>query len=413
MAIPTIKEIMDFSPFNTGGKEETPPFRRNLYSTLDGEMGKRYILAITGLRRVGKSTIIKQLLQKHGGAYFSFDEQRHHNPESLSHVIETFLSKGFSVIALDEIGNVDGWAGTLKKYHDQKKAKFIISGSAALHISKGRESLAGRMMEYEMPPFQFDEFLRKSGHLGGGTLWKMKPMPEELGEFLVNGSFPEIHGESAEFSKKYISSLAQKVVFEDIPSRFEVEYRSKLNDLLIYCASFSANLISDASVSSTLGISRGTVSNYLHYLSQSYLLTIMMEEGSYARALQKSKKVYVRGPSLYSALADSFSEGICAETAVHDRLLAWGKTPSFFRDHYKREIDFVVGKTPVEVKFRTFIKEEDFSPLVHYLGVKKLDFGIMVTKEHFDLKKKDGKSILLVPLSVFLGAESFETFMKP
>ncbi len=412
MAVPTAKEIMDFSPFNTGGKEEVPPFRRRLYSGLK-EPTRHYIVALSGMRRVGKTTLLKQILSESGGAYFSFDEQRYQNAESLSQVLQVLLGEGFSTIVLDEIGGVQGWGGTLKKHYDRKKAKFYVSGSSSLGIRKGNESLAGRMFEYYLPPFQFDEYLEKNGWRQKERLWNMQQMPEELPAFLSAGSFPEIHGESPAVARKYIETLADKVVYEDIPSRFGVEHRSKLSELLRYCASFSASMFSESQVANALGISRGTVSEYLSHLHQCYMCTVVLEEGSYARALQKSKKLFVSSPSLYWALADSYSEGAASEVAVFDRLVAWGKQPKFFRDYQKREVDFIVDGIPLEVKNRSFIGNADFEPLLHFMKKKKGDFGIMVTRDRFDLKKMEGASILQVPLSVFLSCGNFETLLHP
>jgi len=413
MATPTSKEIMDFSPFNKGGKEELPQFKRRLYRELEKTDRLGLITAITGLRRVGKTVLLKQILAKKGGAYFSFDEQRYHNTESLSAVIETFLEHGFKTIVLDEVGNIGDWSGTLKKYYDRGGTKFYVSGSSSLKIKKGRESLAGRMFDFRLPPFQFDEYLEKAGMPQADSLWGMKRRQEELSEFLESGSFPEMHGRGSAAAKKYIQSMADKVVYEDIPARFRIEYRSKLADLLKYCATFSSSLFSEASLSSMLGLNRGTVSDYLSYLSQSYLSSIILEEGSYARALQKSRKLFVACPSLYWGLSDSFSEGVSAEVAVFDRLTAWGIEPKFYRDYSKREVDFIANGIPIEVKNRGFISEQDCSAILHYLEKKRLDFGIMVTKDKFDVKKTGKARILLVPLSVFLSARDFGAMLKP
>ncbi len=408
MAVPTTKEIMDYSPFNTGGFEETPKFRRSIYAELEKAAANKYITALSGLRRVGKTVLLKQLLQKKGGAYFSFDEQKYWNTESISAVIETFLDHGFSTIVLDEIGNVGDWAGTLKKHYDRGNAKFLVSGSASLKIKKGRESLAGRMFEYHVPPFQFDECLAKEGKAqAASSIWKMRAHDAELPQFLMAGSFPEIHGETPEAARKYVSSLADKAVFEDIPNRFGIEHRAKLADLLKYCATFSASLYSESGISSTLGMGRSAVSDYISYLSQSYFAGVLLGEGSFASALRKTKKLFVSCPSLYWALSDSYSEGASAEVAVYDRLCAWGEAPRFYRDYQKREVDFIVRGVPIEVKFRNQIGAQDYSALLYYMERKKAAFGIMVTKSAFDEKKIKGRRILQIPLSAFLCARGF------
>ncbi len=411
MAIPTKKEIMDYSPFNSGGKEELPEFRRNLYSELEKAAGNRYAISVTGLRRIGKSTMLKQILSKKGGAYFSFDEQRYQNVESLCAVIEAFLGDGAKTIVLDEIGNVPEWGGTIKKYYDRGGVKFFLSGSCSLKVMQGAESLAGRLFDHYLPPMQFDEYLRMDGKAQGKSLWKMQAHEEELEAFMRRGAFPELHNDTEADAKKYVNGLADKIVYDDIPSRWNVEHRAKLADLAKYCATFSSSMLSVASVSKTLGISRGTIDDYLLYLAKSYLVFVVREEGSYARALQKSKKAFVSCPAIYSALSDSFSEGAMAEVAVFDRLCAWGKEVKFYREG-GREVDFIYEGVPIEVKFRRYIKDEDFSGLEHYLKARKKEFGIMVTKDVFDVKKIGKMRVLQVPLSVFLSAGNFGVLLE-
>jgi predicted AAA+ superfamily ATPase len=65
----------------------------------------------------------------------------------------------------------------------------------------------------------------------------------------------------------------------------------------------------------------------------------------------------------------------------------------------------------VEIKFRNYIGNADFSQMLYYMEKKRLDFGIMVTKDAFDMKKIGGRRILQVPLSVFLSAKSFDALL--
>ena len=410
MAVPSVKEIMDYSPLNTGGKEDVPQFKRNLYHEIDGMMGKRFCIAITGLRRVGKSVMVKQLLNKHGGFYFSFDEQRYRNIESLGAVIDTFLDHGAKTIALDEIGYVEGWAGTIKKYYDRKEIKFLLTGSSSLKVKKGKESLAGRMFDFHLPTLQFDEYLAMGGIQVPEKLWNMHPENERLGGFLMSGSFPEIHDEPQETVRKYVSSVAEKIMFEDIPSVWNVHHKSKLFDLFRYIVSFSGSQFSESSVSNTLGLSRGAVGDYTAYLSQAYLVSLLNEAGSFARALQKTRKAYVNCATLYRSFADSYSEGSEAEVAAFDRICGWKcrDETRFFRDYQKREVDFVVGKLPIEVKFRSYIKEEDFGNLLYLMKKGGEEKGIIVTKDAFDVRKFGDKRVLMIPLSVFLSCRGRE-----
>ncbi len=416
MVVPTKKEIMDFSPINVGEKEELPEYKRKAFNELKEISKTGLIIAITGLRRVGKSTLIKQFLQYVGKNtfFFSFDEKRYANPEALKKVIETFISESdHPLIALDEVFRVEDWAGILKKYHDQKKARFIVSGSSSLFVKKGIESLGGRMMEYYLPPLRFEEYLEMKGKkpeiLQIQEIFKMKKRyAEEVEEFLKKGSFPEIVNMDEETAIKYIRiSTIERIVFDDIPYIFHIEHPSKLYDLLKLCATNSSFLFTEVNFGEALQMSRNTVSDYLLYLQKAYLIDILYPKSSFQKALKKQKKIFVKTGSIYNALSEAPTIGQAAETAVYDKLYDKfdQKKLTFYRDPQRREVDFIFLKLPIEVKYQSTITTKDIENLIYYLSKNKLNKGIVVTKDLFDEKKIEGKIIDYIPLDVFLLAD--------
>src|SRR3989344_249323 len=149
------------------------PFKRDIYIEIEKNIDKRFILALVGIRRVGKTTAMYQIIQKlietkikkENILFFSFDEVS----AKLSEVMETYkeihnkdLRKEKIYIFLDEIQKCTGWENELKKYYDlYPKLKFIISGSESLFIrKKTKETLAGRIFEFTLTPFTFREYLR-------------------------------------------------------------------------------------------------------------------------------------------------------------------------------------------------------------------------------------------------------------
>ncbi len=81
-------------------------------------------------------------------------------------------------------------------------------------------------------------------------------------------------------------------------------------------------------------------------------------------------------------------------------LLSCGKT-AFYRDSQKREVDFI-ATFPIEVKYQSTITSQDAANLLYYMKQYKVREGVMVTKELFDEKEIDGKTIRYIPLDVFL-----------
>lgn len=404
MAVPTKKEILDFSPMNVGEAESLPSFRRDAFGELKRALKTGLIVAVTGLRRVGKTTLVKQVLGK-GAFYFSFDEKKYSNPESLKKVVEVFLQETDTpLIFLDEVFRVDDWAGVIKRYHEQKRARFVVSGSSSLLVKKGVESLAGRLAEHYLPPLQFDEFLSLTG--------RTPPTPqadpfkirgryeEELARFLVQGSFPEIARMDEADAMAYIrSSTVEKIVFEDIPAAFKVEHPSKLYDLMRLCAANSGRLYTEVNFAEALQMSRHAVSGYLFYLDKAYLASTLFPEGSFQKALKRQKKIFVKTASIYNALAESPTAGPTAETCVYDKLCS--EKLAFYRDAQQHEVDFIAGE-PVEVKYQSVITSDDVKNLLYFMRKSKAGRATVVTKDLFDQRTVEGKTIAYVPLDVFL-----------
>ncbi|OIO21256.1 hypothetical protein AUJ17_02895 [Candidatus Micrarchaeota archaeon CG1_02_47_40] len=396
---------MDFSQINTGGREEVPEYKRKVFSEIKESLQKGLITAITGLRRVGKSTLIKQLLGENS-FYFSFDEKKYVNTETLKNVLEVFTNESeHPTIALDEIYRVEDWAGVLKRYHDQKKAKFIVSGSSSLMIKKGVESLSGRLFEHYVPPLRFDEYIEMKGEAPETPKLKdafrvKKRHREDAEEFLKKGSFPEIVTMDEKTASGYIrTSTIEKIVFDDIPYTFRIDNPSKLYDLLKLCAANSSQLYTEVNFAEALQMSRHAVSDYLLYLQKAYLVDILYSRGSFQKALKKQKKIFTKTASIYNAISESPSLGQSAETAVYDKLSCM-KT-AFYRDSQKREVDFITS-FPIEVKYQSAITSQDTANLLYYMKQYKVKEGIMVTKELFDEKEINGKIIRYIPLDVFL-----------
>lgn len=154
--------------------------KRDYFNQILEGLKRRQMLGITGLRRVDKTTLLRQLISHllrnsthpKNVFYFSFDEALiARNPQILEQVINAYIeqiliAKVFDLnqtvyIFFDEIQYIPLWQTVLKRYYvASRNIKFIISGSASLFISQDAvESLAGRIIEMLLPPLSFREFL--------------------------------------------------------------------------------------------------------------------------------------------------------------------------------------------------------------------------------------------------------------
>jgi len=414
----TLDDVKDYNPALRGERFEVPEFKREIYYSIKSAISqKKFIVSLTGLRRVGKTTILKQIYNDLEGDkfFFSFEEDRFANYNSLKEVIELFIRLGNKpTIFLDELGRVNGWAGLLKKYHDLNLARFVVSGSSALQLTKGKESLAGRMMEYTISPWQFGEFLRlhnqsvESLHITSFEniekeylRWNGKG-EEMITDFLKKGSFPELADVDDESEiKKYVKSTTlEKIIFEDIPHTFAVEDKSRLYEIMNYIGRESGSIVKYSHIGELLEMSKDTVKKYILYLKFSYLVDLLAVEGSTIKSMRKSQKIYSLCAPISFALSDTYEESRLVENAVFDKLKNSFENIYYFRDTQKHEVDFV-SDVVVESKWKKGITLSDISSLLYYMRKRKIKNAIVVGKE-FDIIEKDDKKIFVLPLAFFL-----------
>lgn len=193
MANELIQQLRAWNPWWQNGAEginryEIPPFKREVYSSVEERFknGKQ-IVSIVGMRQIGKSTLIRQIIKDllQAGTdpktifYVSFDdpfleaEMLFEEEDKLfDHVVRTYteqiLGKNIENIEqplyffFDEIHQLPGWDKKLKAFYDRTyPIRYIVSGSSSLRLQKhNRESLLGRITEFTLWPFSFREFLK-------------------------------------------------------------------------------------------------------------------------------------------------------------------------------------------------------------------------------------------------------------
>jgi len=418
MAVPSLDDIKDYNPWMNGGKFEVPDFKRAQYTEIFGIVKKKkYIVSITGLRRIGKTIMLKQMGNELKGGqnerfFFSFEEDRYANYESLKSVVEQFLRWGEKpFIFLDEIGRIEGWAGLAKKYHDLGKAHFVFSGSASLDITKGKESLAGRLMDYLLPTWSYGEYLGLKGlapeSYATGDFekeylrWDHK-YEDELLQYLAKGSFPELINEQDEkFIKKYIrTTTVDRIIYEDIPKTFPIKNPRLLDDILGYICSNTGSITHASNLGSSFGASKDTIKDYMHYLRNAYLIDFLPIEGSSLKSFRKSKKAYAASPSIAYAVMADYNEPQLVENIVFKKLRESGRKLNFFSDSHGHEVDFT-GDYIVESKWKSKVEKNDLKSLYYYMGLKKAKTAFVVGK-NFDIIREEDKTIYVVPLALFL-----------
>jgi len=289
------------------------PFKRDIYSEIERQFEKRFILALVGLRRVGKTTTMYQIIEKlieekvnpTNILFFSFDEIS----AKIGDVFEIYNEtqnknlRGERVyVFFDEIQKCENWENELKKLYDlYPKLKFVISGSESLFIrKKSKETLAGRIFEFMLTPFTFREYLRFKGIKEEDFKYETKIKPLFI-KFVENGGFPETFSfDNDRDFKEYIRSLVvDKIVYKDIPKIFKIGDPEFLRVLLELISTNPGMYIDYQSLSQQFEKDRRVIKNYISYLKESFLVVIL---GNYRKGsittLRKKKRAYPSNTAL-------------------------------------------------------------------------------------------------------------------
>jgi uncharacterized protein len=396
---------------------------------------KKQILALVGLRRVGKTTLLKQIIfdllkniNPKQIMFFSF-EHKSSNKDLLEELIYYFIEdnnkKEKIYIFLDEIQNIEGFEDVLKKFYDRElNIKFIISGSSSIKINKSKESLAGRIYDFYIPYLTFKEYLEmKKMKIDKFNLNSFKKNYESLLfykekiekyflEYLYKGAFPELVNEDdEEIIRRYINnSVVERIIFKDIPDIFNIRNKEALEKILEFICSKTSNIISFEKLSEVSNINQETVSEYVNYLKLSFIIKLSFNYSkNKSKQMRKNKKMYIVHPCI-AISKEFYGKEIFNMPEIMGKyvetLVANNSNAKFFWNENQIEVDVInIDKNfiyPMEVKYRNNITNSDLKGLLNFMDQFKINKGFLITKNIFKTEIIDKKEIIFLPVWFYL-----------
>ncbi len=343
--------------------------RRMLYDKVEKFMKYKQMISITGLRRVGKTTLLEKIvvdslasgISPEKIVYFPFDEFRDIKLRDVlseySSIGKKDLRQGRYIILFDEIQKVDDWENQLKSIYDaySTNLKIIISGSESLFIRKrSKETLSGRLFEFRLKPLSFEEYLGFIDRKYEPVELYTKELENSFDDFIHCLGFPELVGiNEKEAIKKYVrEGVIEKIIYRDIPELLPIKDVSILASVYNALEKEPGQLIEMRRLAGDMGIARQTLSTYLNYLEDAFLIKKLYNYSRNARKVERSlKKYYTTIQSVDLAFSnDSDSRSKMFESLVVNQLDA----KFFWRDPQKHEVDIVLQNKqplPIEVKY--------------------------------------------------------------
>jgi len=368
------------------------------------------ITVISGIRRSGKSTLLRQFSEKLENFYYiNFDDERLINfkVEDFNNLLIVWQKQFTSrTVLLDEIQNIPAWERFVRRIHDEGFKVFVTGSNAKLLSSELATHLTGRYFKLELYPFSFPEILswhgleKKEKLTTKNKAWALKVFDA----YLKSGGFPEyLKSQDGEFLQRTYSDI----VYKDIIARFGIREIKSFRQLATYLFTNFTGEINYNALSKILNIKSAiSVKNYIGFLEESYLVFELHQyDYSLKKQLAANKKIYVIDNGMRNKVAFSFSEnrGRLLENLVFLELRRREREAYFYRD--KKECDFIiaeknkiVGALQVAQKIDATNEKREVDGLLAALETFNLRTGTILTESEERTQKIGKKIINFIPV---------------
>lgn len=378
------------NPWWEGGKispELAKSYKRKFFHAAAKVQSLRQIIILTGLRRVGKTTILYQIIQvllekvdPLKVFYFSFDKE----VKGIIDLLEDYSSlsavdfkKEEVHIFLDEVTKLRNWASELKLVYDSHpNIKFYVSSSASISLEEEAiRNLAGRYFLIKVLPLSFIEFLElkeKSNYIEHPSLYQLE-IKNEYGKYLLR-SFPETAlWEDELIVKDYLKTvIIDKIVRVDLPEKYDNINKELLYTLIELFYKQPGYYLDYDNLSRSLRVSKSTLYKHVFYLEFCYLIRVV--KNFRPATLSTSRKLRRIYPYWWSL---AYCYGQDTDKIVEAMVFSCVDATYYWRD-LSKEVDIIRVENgqvmPIEVKNTKALEERDLFALkffVEKFGVKR------------------------------------------
>lgn len=389
-------------------------------------IARKQVEVIIGSRRIGKTTLLKQVIKRHiqSGVpgkdifYLALD-----NPalsgasisEHLKNMRQLFMHSREKklFLFLDEVQESPNWERELKSLYDMEDLKIFCTGSTSSLITQQGGKLTGRQIITTVYPLSFNEYIEFQGDRP--SLSEDYKYEKFLEEYLDRGGYPE---NVLNPSLEYLGNLLDDILVRDLIRLHPIKKAFILKDLLRLIAASVGSRTSFNKLSKVLGLSVDTVKEYIDYLESAFLVTSMEKwTTSYSEKVYASKKVYLWDTGMKTLLTGPADRGNRAENAVFVELKR-RKSPTGYFAESEKEVDFVLGNAgnplPVEVKYLSdfdWTERRFFGMKLFLRRFPKTRKALILTRNVERELKVNETEIMVLPLWRFL--LSSERYLAP
>lgn len=369
-------------------------FIRNIQNTIENHFFKQKCIIIYGARQVGKTTMIKTIMENYptdDTLFLNCDETDIRN--SLTNATSTNLQLLLSnrkIIFIDEAQRVPDIGLTLKLLVDNfPDVQVIATGSSSFDLSNSvTEPLTGRKYEFQLFPLSLTELTQK---------YSLIEIRRILERKIIFGMYPEVETKP-EDSSKLLRELSSSYLFKDVFQFQDIRRPEMLEKLLTALALQIGQEVSFKELSNLLGVSKETVSNYIQLLEKAFVIYRLPPFSRNIRnELKRLRKIYFYDTGVRNALINNLNpmhlrqdKGQLWENFIISERLKRNSNNDYFvntyfwRTHKQQEIDYIEEEGGIlhafEIKWQKAKKKIPNSFIENYPN-SKFQF---ITQENFE-----------------------------
>jgi uncharacterized protein len=388
----------------------------------------RQIHAIIGLRRVGKTFFLYQIINelldnkvpKEAILLVNFEDERLAglSAERLGVVLDAYYelfperTRKDVHLFLDEVQVVPGWERFVARLFEEKRYRITITGSSSKLLSKEiATSLRGRSVATHIYPLSFAEFAAYRGlETDERTAFSRERFKavKLLDSYLAWGGFFEVEDASSDLERRRIvATYLDLVVYKDLVERYSIKNLAAMKALIRYFVTNATRKASFTKLAGTLGagpVSKNTILQYATFLEDANVLYACPKFSYKLRQGNTPSKFYLADPAFKTVAGANFSadRGLYFENAVYMELRRRGFEVFFFEE--KAECDFIAKTgTKVTGAYQVCVDpnaagERETTGLLGALEAFNLPNGTIITADNDRVETHGAKSIRYIPL---------------
>lgn len=384
-------------------------YHRLILPQLEKELEAPEITVMTGMRQVGKTTLLDHLfslVKSSNKVKLDFENPlnrkifEEENYDAIWNNLAVFgvdnQSKAY--IFLDEIQHLPSIGSVVKYLKDHFDVKFVLTGSSSYYLKNlFPESMAGRKLIFEIYPLTFFEFLifkevpqKRLLSFSEKAISKNNILYSKLipfyREYLEYGGFPKVVlQQDLERKKAMISEVFTSYYENDVKSLADFKDITKLRDLILLLIPRVGSRIEVAKLAASLGVSRETVYSYLSFLEKTYFISLVSKfSKSIDRQSAGTQKLFLCDVGMVNNLGKA-SEGQLLEQSVFQNLHL-NHIINFYNKDGGSEIDFILDKT-IALEVKTSVSKRDINNLNRRSQSLNLSEAYIISKEYSEEKE--------------------------